>query len=518
MKTPSSIGLPASKFPTWRKGQDIAIRKLLFTENRFNLLCIPTGGGKTVIYMGHGGADDSRQLSLTATKALQDQNETLFGDSMGLYDMRGRNNYVCNIDESRSAAEAKCTAGIFCERMKDGGCTYYDRKKEAADRRLVSTNYRYWLHDEESGNLGYFPNLVLDEAHRAPDEVCDYAAVEVSDGELRSFGMGLPTGARNTPADWANRILWKMEDISKHQMTVDRRRAAINLARKLSRLCRLNHAQWIGSRPTGHVWRWDLLDPGQVAEDLLFRNAKKVVLVSASAKRKTLELLGVKNQKLTIIEQASTFPVKNRPIYYWGQGKLGRNAPPAVWDEMYSAVDYLIESRGEDRHGICMSHSYALAQKIYDKSKHKDQILLHVKGRPADDVLEEYRSRRKPTLLVSPAFSTGYDFPYEACEYIIIPKMPFPDFSSPLVMARRSRDEEYVPYVTMQTTVQACGRGNRATDDQCEMFILDSTFAYLRGVHRDFAPEYFHQAIRTIPKKDLPPDPPPSLLTTRRRR
>ena len=105
----------------------------------------------------------------------------------------------------------------------------------------------------------------------------------------------------------------------------------------------------------------------------------------------------------------------------------------------------------------------------------------------------------------------GVDFPYSDCEYQIIPKVPFPDLSSPLVRARQERDKTYGAYMAIQSIVQETGRGMRAEDDQCETFILDSNLGWLRHGHWDFAPRWWHVAVRTVRKGEKPPGPPSPL-------
>src|SRR3972149_5061125 len=143
MRTPLSIGLP-SKFREWRKGQDRALKDLLYSSKRFDMLTTPTGSGKSATYMGVAAVDEDRRVCvMTATRALQDQLFTDFS-SMGLVDMRGRQNYACAIDEV-TAAEAVCTVGKYCEFMKVAGCDFYDQRRLAAASRVVVTHYPYWL-------------------------------------------------------------------------------------------------------------------------------------------------------------------------------------------------------------------------------------------------------------------------------------------------------------------------------------------------------------------------------------
>lgn len=513
MRTPAAAGLPADLFPSWRKGQERAVRELLFTKERFNLCVLPTGAGKSVIYMAAAGIDDSRALVLTATRALQDQNLGNF-ESMGLADMRGRNNYTCNIDTDRQADEAVCVGGVFCSRMKDGGCDYFDDLGVARSGRLVQTNYRYWLHAEESETLGRFQTLILDEAHKAPDEIGDFAAVEVTAGELAKYGIQEPGRWTGYPGAWATRALMKVEAVLSREGDEARRRKTKRLQRRLSRLCRLSAQQWVQSRPEKDTWRWDLVEPGALAEDLLFRGASKVVFVSASIRRKTLRMLGVDGrsdgQRVHVIEQESTFPVRNRPIYYWPVAGVGRKMTAEKATRWHEAMDEFIAPR-LDRRGLIHTVSYDRAWDILNRSQHRRAMILHKRGQDLGEVLREYKARRPPVILLSPAISTGTDFPYTTAEYQIIPKVPFPDLSSPLVQARTRVDPEYGFYIAMQNLVQAAGRIVRADDDQGETLILDSNFGWLRARHWDFAPRWFHAAVKTIKADGEPPDPLPAL-------
>ena len=511
MRTPSSIGLP-DKFEKWRKGQDSALKDILYSSDRFDMLTTPTGSGKSATYMGLTAVNgDRRACVLTATKALQTQ---LLSDfrAMGLVDMRGRSNYDCEIADV-SAAEGQCTAGIWCEYLKVPGCGYYDQRRVAAASRLVVTNYAYWLYDEESRGIGDFHTLILDEAHTAPNQISDFAAVEVNERELGELKLPLP-GKRSFKT-WAPDTIERIERMLTAEDTLDlkRKKKARRLQRDLSRLCRLSEQDWVASVSVKPMrsWRWDLIEPGLLAEELLFRGAKKVILASASVRRKTLELLGVE-QSVSVHEQASTFPVNRRPVYYWPVANVRRGMTEAEIVRWIDAIDWFIGAR-LDRKGIIHSVSYDRAWEILKRSRHRWKGLFLVDSRKMDtaELVRQFRASDAPCVLISPAVGTGLDFPYDEVEYQIIPKVPFPDLSSPLVRARQTRDRTYGAYSAMQTIVQETGRGMRAEDDQCETVILDANFGWLRAAHWDFAPRWWHVAVRTIDAKGKPPAPPPPL-------
>jgi Rad3-related DNA helicase len=511
MRTPSSIGLP-EKFESWRKGQDRALKDILYSSDRFDMLTTPTGSGKSATYMGLAALHDHQRVCvLTATRALQDQ---LLSDfrAMGLIDMRGRQNYNCEIAEV-TAAEAACTAGVFCEYLKVPGCGYYDQRRRAAASRLVVTNYAYWLHDEESRGIGGFDVLVLDEAHTAPDQISDFAAVEVGEAGLRELGLPLP--GQRAFRTWAPDTIERIERVltaTVGTLDMGKRKRARRLQRDLGRLCRLSEQDWVASADAKtRRWRWDLIEPGLLAEDLLFRGAKKVIFASASVRKKTLEMLGV-DQHVSVHEQESSFPVRRRPVYYWPAVNVKRGMTEAQSAQWVEAIDLIIDAR-RDRKGIIHSVSYDRAWEILRRSRHRTSGIFIVDSRKSKtaDLVAEFRASDRARVLVSPAVATGLDFPFSQCEYQIIPKVPFPDLSSPLVRARQERDKTYGAYSALQTIVQETGRGMRAEDDQCETFVTDSNLGWLMARHWNFAPRWWHAAVKSVDGRGLPPAPPPAL-------
>lgn len=523
MPRPADLGLPP-KFSSWRKNQEKIWEQIHFNKNRFAILNAPVGSGKSAVAMASAlldaeEGDEHRSAYLTVTKQLQEQ---VLGDfeTCGMVDIRGRSNYVCNIDESRDASTAKCTAGVWCSRTKRGGdgpCDYYDQKRDAANSRIVLSNYAFWLHDEESQALGRFHRLILDEGHRASEAIEKFASVEITDREITEYGGQQPVKGQGQDR-------WKIAMLDAVQRTMEKRkprpgdkldwkllewlRHAKDLQRRLTRLCRLSAQEWLCSRVGRRAWRWELLNAGALAEPLLFRGASKVVLVSATVNRKTLELLGVKDPSIKLVEQDSTFPVSRRPIYFWPVTRVSHGMDSFDRKRWTDAIDAIITPR-RDRKGLIHSVSYARALEIVAASKHRDSglFVVHRKGVPLAQVVAEFKAKRGPAILVSPAASEGVDLPMDQCEYIIVPKMPFPDMRDPLIKAKKTRDKDYIPYIVLQHVVQSAGRGMRSADDTCECFILDDHFGWLKGGYYQYLPRWFQVALRTLPKREPPPAP-----------
>jgi len=101
---------------------------------------------------------------------------------------------------------------------------------------------------------------------------------------------------------------------------------------------------------------------------------------------------------------------------------------------------------------------------------------------------------------------TGWDFPYQQCEYQIIGKIPFPDARRKVDKARREKDPDYSCCMAMQNLVQTCGRGMRYPDDQCENMIIDDHFVWFVRKYAKYAPQWWLNAVQTVKTIPEPPE------------
>jgi Rad3-related DNA helicase len=168
-------------------------------------------------------------------------------------------------------------------------------------------------------------------------------------------------------------------------------------------------------------------------------------------------------------------------------------------------MDTIIRQR-LDRKGIIHTTSYDRQNQIYNRSEHKD-IIIAPRPNELRSALEEFKAAEAPRILMSPAVTTGYDFPGSMCEYQILLKVPFIDQRSPVMSARAEADPEYLPYLTAQTFVQTCGRAMRSPEDQSENFVLDAHANWFLKKHRDLFPPWFMRQVRY--PNGLPSPPPP---------
>jgi ATP-dependent DNA helicase DinG len=382
----------------------------------------------------------------------------------GLVDIRGMGNYECvaaspggefydKSDTSfgqRSVTmcdEAPCTAGIQCGR-RGGGCTYFDARRTAEASQLVITNYSYWMHIHKYGDgLGKFDMLILDEAHDAPEELASFVSVTLTSADMVLIkGDPYLLDPSNDMQHWKDqagywlgtvslRIEVLQEDIKERRSTYQRvSRADMNELRKLKtvegKLAQLASAsgEWVLEYRSGRNGRrevqFDPIWPQAYSEQYLFLNIPKVVLSSATIRPKTLEILGIPDEAAEFREYPSTFPVERRPVIHVTTAAMSMKANDAQRAEWHSRMDQIIRWR-QDRKGIIHTVSYDRAQKIAAESEFRHMMMLNDSASTRDTV-REFKERQDPCILVSPSVTTGYDFPYEECEYVIISKVPVP--------------------------------------------------------------------------------------------
>lgn len=511
--TPADLGLP-EKFKGFRSGQNLALKRGMESEKRFVAHSMPVGEGKSLYYIVQALLSAERALVLTSSKGLQTQ---LSGDfsAVGLVDMRGRNNYTCSNKEARTCEEGQ---HYRCE-----ACPYEQARLRMMASPLVVTNYSYYMLSNIHGRgMGNFDLLILDEVHGADGEVCKAIAVEVTYRDASKMGTSLPKSEdMDDWKTWANNAyhicsvkLQELEDErggdveSRGKVHPQTRREIHTWKTLQGKASSVMGAmgEWVVSK-TGEGYRLEPVWARDYAQSTLFRQIPKVVMVSATMVRKTLDLLGVKDEECDYFEYASSFPKERSPVYMFGAGRIDHKSDAGSLDVWVSKIDNIIRRR-TDRKGIIHSVSYDRARFIKDRSAFSSFMVAPENGRDTAKCIEQFENSPAPSILISPAITTGYDFKGDIAEYNIIAKVPFLDSRDKVISVRSKEDPEYAAYVTAQTIVQALGRTMRAEWDQSENFIVDSHFNWFIRKHHRLFPFWFH---RLVSKPSGMPEPPAPL-------
>jgi Rad3-related DNA helicase len=216
--------------------------------------------------------------------------------------------------------------------------------------------------------------------------------------------------------------------------------------------------------------------------------------MSATLRPKAMQLLGVRPDEYWFREWPRVFPAVNSPVYWVPTGRMGRKAGEEGLAASVARIDEIIAEWGHLK-GIVHTPSYKLAEYYQAHSRYGRAMILNEGGgrEKANDAAGKYRQcTTRPCVLVSPSFSTGWDFPADAeGAWQVIPKLPFADMTDPVVKARMADDPEWYTYECMQQLVQACGRQTRSETDKAVTFITDDLVKSFRFYGRSFAPKWW---------------------------
>ncbi len=511
---PSEIGLPA-KYNQWRRGQEDGIQFMLESEKRISVLAAPTGWGKQGAVLAFAKLSEKATCIVTASRGLQDQ-YVREGKALGLVDLRGKNNYPCNM-----RADYTCEEGSHarCPYKGSMACPASQAETRASISNLVVTNYSKWCHSKRySSGMAHFEQVIFDECHEMPEALAQVMQVVLGDREIEEdLLMQFPprAEAENMVAwkPWAQKARLVAEvaliaarnkiDCAKPKPSWVKNYIHIrNLNRKLNVLAAASVKDWVVDDSSDRKYpgyQFDPIRPGKYAEAALLLKVPRIVCISATVRPKTMYLTGIKKDTFDFIEFDSDFDPNRCPMYYIPTQRVDARHPDIK--VLLNCLDRII-SRRLDRKGIIQSVSFDRQQQVEISSRHRNRFILNHKGEAPTEKIEQFRDSGPGTYLVSPSVGQGYDFPDDQCRMQFLMKIPF-DPPSKVLKAREEADKDYRGYRAVNKVVQMFGRHIRSKEDWGEGFIADMNLDWFWPRYRHFAPKSFHNFFREV--QVLPP-------------
>ncbi len=177
---------------------------------------------------------------------------------------------------------------------------------------------------------------------------------------------------------------------------------------KLDTLARCMPDMWT-VEPSQYGFKFDPVWPGFYARSL-FQDIKRVILMSATIRPKTLSLLGLKAADYTFKEYPSPFNPNDSPIYHVPTARIWHGSTADELNAMYSRIDQILRDR-LDRKGLIHSVSYKRALEIDHASEYRRYMITHKRGGPPTSrVIDDFKKAGAPSYLVSPSVVAGQDF------------------------------------------------------------------------------------------------------------
>ncbi len=512
LPTPHEIGLP-EQFDKFRPGQEQHLDFLRNTRTRIKAACIPTGGGKSVDVVADALLSGEPTAIVTASKGLQDQYMTDF-QSIGMVDLRGRNNYSCHMKEGYTCEDGHAARCIYKGTV---ACSSSKAEMMSATSSLVVTNYSKWTASKCFGTgLNHIKRVVFDEAHHAPNAIASAMQVELNYKEIEdTLGVSFPRGHdsedMNVWRQWASSCKGYADDKMKEaarkiENANDPKPAWVrhfthmrNLCRRLQILTLARAVDWVVDQ-TELGYKFDPIRPGRYAEACLFLGIEDITMLSATNRPKTIQMCHVAKENYTFKEFPSDFDPKRSPIYYIPTMRVDSKATDL--GPLWVVLDRIMAKR-RDRKGVVHSTSYARQEEIKAQSRFADSMILNKKGEPIAEAVEKYFAAGPGSALISPSVFEGFDFKQDKARWQFMCKIPF-EPPSKIVKAREADDKEYRSYQAMQALVQSFGRGMREHSDWCENFIADEHMDWFYPRYRHLAPNSFNDFLVKVSKVPAP--------------
>lgn len=360
-------------------------------------------------------------------------------------------------------------------------CNYKAARNAAKVAQITVSNFVYMIVVSDY-LFGERDLLIVDECHSVPDWGLNFVTCTIWSRDL-----GIPIAEFKTfdeYIDWLSKVSGKFTNDLKvviQQMREADKEGEIVLGLK-ERRDKLQEIIDKIDRLLGDYdehkeeWVWTIVDKGTNKERIQFqpvtagrfledviwwRGQKKLLMSGTIFPELFVEEAGLIDKICEFKDIPSTFPVENRPIYYWPVGKMSLDNREVTIPKLIdrSAV---IMKRNIDKKGFMHCGSYDIAKKIYDGLSRLPSDMLPEGGiwiQDRDDregSLREWMESTEPSLFESVNMTEGVDLKGKLCEYQINAKVQFPYLGDKRVKARMEMK---------RYACQSCGKFYRTNKD-----------------------------------------------------
>jgi Rad3-related DNA helicase len=523
------LGLP-TKFDSWRNEQAEIVEDIAKSPEKFYLLDAPTGTGKSLIGIAsyrrkvildellarlHGEDKLFRCIYLTKTIQLQEQ---VLHDFPFAKMVKGRSNYICNLNPKLTADDCPGDCGNFC--------SYKVAKRAAAAAPLVVLNYSYYL--TEVSGPGMFSGadmVILDEVDCLEEAMLGIVSFSISELQCKHYKITPPSLEiekieLRTWLTWFNTIGRRLQahiDKLKNQLpeqvnlwgtgeiaiSKDAKQAASFLHR-LEVFLSMVTDSWIMTyevKPkAGWVVTFKPVIVSPFTEQYIWGNAKKFLGMSGTIldPEVLVEDLGMYNWKYQSIE--SNFPVYNRFVRYNPVADLKYAKMDEELPKLVDEVVKIINKYPEENilvHATSNKIRDYLMNNLPSKNINSTRLLTHDTSNRADKLNQFKKSRG--VVMISPSFDRGVDLPDDECRVVVICKVPYLGLGDKQVKARLAMPmgQRWYNLRAIQTLMQMTGRAVRSKDDFSDIYILDKSFNSLIARTRRIIPKWWIESIKS---------------------
>lgn len=508
------------------------------------ILKAEVGSGKSLIatqvarYFNY--AHHYTTMITTESKYLQDQ---YVKDFPFIRTVKGRNTFECFSDISQHCDKGSCVyiEGFRCPhgvRYDDGkptlidndelDCLYWSQKIEAMNAQICLLNNAYALTDH-SFVKHFKPRdlLIIDEAHSIEESMMGFMEETLSLQQInKDIGFSIQKPNSTSMLYFAEQI----EDIAsayeieaKTQDNDMKKKRFKDRAKSLRVL-----SEWLYEDPDNFIKVIDkdsiIFKPitiDRFAEDLFLSLGEQRLYMSGSILKEDifLENLGITDD-YKVIDIPPIIPPQNRPIFLDFVGSMSKKNIKATLPLMVEKIRSIAYSdKHKNQKGVIHTYTYPIANMLKKHFKDDDRFIFH-NSNDRNMKINAFKQDLGNKILVSPYAYTGVNFPYDECRFAIVVKNPYPNIGDAQIQARENLSQNkykgfsYIYQKRSAVLSQIYGRGVRAEDDYCDLYLLDKDINGLLG-KTSLLTTYFweglvdndaNREIRIIDRTRLSPD------------
>ena len=224
------------------------------------------------------------------------------------------------------------------------------------------------------------------------------------------------------------------------------------------------------------------------ANDLFLSLGEQRLYMSGSILKEDifLENLGITDD-YKVIDIPPIIPPQNRPIFLDFVGSMSKKNIEATLPLMVAKIREIAYSdKHKNQKGVIHTYTYPIANKLKKYFKDDDRFVFH-NSHDRNMKINEFKHDDGNKILVSPYAYTGVNFPYDECRFAIVVKNPYPNIGDAQIQARENLSRNkykgfaYVYQKRSAVLSQIYGRGVRAEDDYCDLYLLDKDINGLLG-------------------------------------
>ena len=446
--------------------------------------------------------------TLTVTKSLQDQYETLFSNSQVV---KGKQNYVCKVDSDYDCDIAPCTTAphIMTKCKKLNICPFLNARRETLKSKFGVYNYDAFFmlpHFLQQKQI-----IICDEASELEDKIVGYFSCTVGyGGKWKDLGIDiLRTEDRILAFNWlndvANVVKKKITELSGQLKTKKTKRTKKSVVTKIRAFKAIHDKVVLTIQSWGKTEyiiecskkevTFTPLYVNLLAQDM-FKRAKHVIFMSGTIidHQQFARTLGV--QDYQYIEVDSDFDPKASPILCCTKFNLNYKNLDEHLPIMVKLVEKICNDEHPNEKGIIHTHTFKITKTVQEGLGSSRRYLLREPGISNELILKEHKLSENPTVLISPSLGFGTDLFDDFGRFSIIMKTPYLPLGNKRIKILFDKNKRWYQMKALVNLVQMCGRTTRSKEDSSVTYILDGTAVNLIKMNSDRLPKWFLHRLR----------------------